>query len=250
MCQDEAEIKEGCQSLLAEDEGPKTLLSLRKIRNERLEWLFRFVAVVSTTLLLITICFWVYLSQRAPEEQICYEKKYSLDSLWDAVRYEPVQFHLEPDIHSPFRGQPRPELDEAWANVTEGHLILLSKEEMRSLGHATEGAATHGNSYLALVEVFHHIHCIDFIRKYIFKEHYPNWRNLGGPHEAVLGHVDHCIDLIRQKVLCDADVGVMAYSYDPKTRLAKARTSNMHMCRNFGAIKNWAAERKWQPDLD
>ncbi|QUC23353.1 uncharacterized protein UV8b_07594 [Ustilaginoidea virens] len=194
------------------------------------------MAAASALFFLTAAVSWTYFFKATSKDYICYEKKYSLESLWNAVRYEPAQFHLEPDVPSPFRGKPRPELDEAWANVTEGH--------------ATQGAAMHGDSYLGLVEVFHHVHCVDFIRKYIFKEHYPDWRNLGGPPEAVLGHVDHCIDLLRQKVLCDADVGLMAYSYDPETKFAKARTSNMHMCRDFQAIKDWAAGRKWEPKAD
>ncbi|KAL1840111.1 hypothetical protein VTK73DRAFT_3844 [Phialemonium thermophilum] len=119
---------------------------------------------------------------------------------------------------------------------------------MDQLGHSTEGAAKQGDSYVALVEVFHYMHCIDFIRKYVFREHYPNWVTLDGAPEAVLGHVDHCIDLLRQKIMCDADIGLMAYSYDAKTQFATARTSNMHMCRNLGDIRDWAAAREWQPD--
>jgi hypothetical protein len=70
-----------------------------------------------------------------------------------------------------------------------GHLILLSEEEMGRLGHTVEGAARQGKSYIALVEVFHQIHCVDMIRKFIFREHYPDWNALQGPSQGILDHV-------------------------------------------------------------
>jgi len=49
--------------------------------------------------------------------------------------------------------------------------------------------------------------------------------------------------------MCDSDIGLMAYSYDRETQFATARTSMMHMCRNFEDIRNWAKGREWHADF-
>jgi hypothetical protein len=58
------------------------------------------------------------------------------------------------------------------------------------------------------VEVFHHLHCLDLLRKKIHENYYKdkdgNWE--AGP-EVMRLHVDHCIDMLRQKLMCDGDVG-------------------------------------------
>lgn len=55
------------------------------------------------------------------------------------------------------------------------------------------------------------------------------------------GHVDRCIDLLRQVLLCYADTGLIFYT-DHGDDQPESRVSTVHMCRNFSRIVNWANE--------
>jgi hypothetical protein len=55
--------------------------------------------------------------------------------------------------------------------------------------------------------------------------------------------LDHCIDHIRQALMCFADVSPTSFFFDPK-RGNKPRTEGLHMCRNYEKIKDWAIQRQ------
>jgi len=54
-------------------------------------------------------------------------------------------------------------------------------------------------------------------------------------------HVTHCLDIIRQQLMCTVDVGVLGqvwlYPNEPR---AYVDFNTRHMCRNFEAIRQWA----------
>lgn len=50
--------------------------------------------------------------------------------------------------------------------------------------------------------------------------------------------LDHCIDLLRQVLMCNSDVGLIFYT-DVGDRQPVARVSTTHMCRNFSQVTEW-----------
>ncbi|KAI5865341.1 hypothetical protein GGS23DRAFT_594879 [Durotheca rogersii] len=70
-----------------------------------------------------------------------------------------------------------------------------------SLKQSTHNAKKLGDKYFASVDVFHQLHCLDLIRKYIFRNHYPDFMAFQDSEYAIFNHVDHCIDIIRQKIM-------------------------------------------------
>ena len=51
---------------------------------------------------------------------------------------------------------------------------------------------------------------------------------------------DHCTDLLRQKLMCDADVGVLTYYWDEKVSTPRANFNTQHKCRDFEAVLGWS----------
>lgn len=49
---------------------------------------------------------------------------------------------------------------------------------------------------------------------------------------------DHCIDLLRQTLICHGDIGLVFYT-DLGDSQPAARLSTTHMCRNFSEITEW-----------
>ena len=76
-----------------------------------------------------------------------------------------------------FRGPPSPEIDEAWEEILypDGGLVRLSKEQLLRV-NASEYAAEYteemGGGYIAGIEVFHQLHCVNMLRQATHMDYY------------------------------------------------------------------------------
>jgi Mycotoxin biosynthesis protein UstYa len=59
-------------------------------------------------------------------------------------------------------------------------------------------------------------------------------------------HLAHCLDILRQRLMCDTDIGVFgSYWVQNGTHLRPFVDFNTkHVCRNFNPIRLWAKERQ------
>lgn len=56
---------------------------------------------------------------------------------------------------------------------------------------------------------------------------------------------DHCIDLLRQVLMCNSATGLLFYT-DLGKQQPEARVSTEHMCKNFSQISDWV----WKHDSE
>lgn len=61
--------------------------------------------------------------------------------------------------------------------------------------------------------------------------------------EEAMHHLDHCIEMIRQSLTCSADITVDVWAWNEQKQMVTVRADNMHTCRDFEAIRQWALER-------
>ncbi|KAG0649702.1 hypothetical protein D0Z07_3765 [Hyphodiscus hymeniophilus] len=93
--------------------------------------------------------------------------------------------------------------------------IKLNSAEVRANGYDPEEVAAwpevYGSgpdSYVGRLDVFHKIHCIDVLRREARYDHYfgEKWpRDAGGPPRSHSIHVAHCIHVLLQDAMCDAN---------------------------------------------
>jgi len=55
---------------------------------------------------------------------------------------------------------------------------------------------------------------------------------------------DHCADLLRQKIMCDADVGLIPMYWVKRHDHPYPDFSTQHKCRDFQAVWAWARENQ------
>ncbi|PBP17329.1 hypothetical protein BUE80_DR011895 [Diplocarpon rosae] len=85
------------------------------------------------------------------------------------------------------------------------------------------------------------LHCLDLLRQANYKSHYqPLGGDTAAPQHDLEGHMDHCIDALRQFVMCQGDVNVFAFRFpfddgDPWPDYTTPR-----VCRNYERIRDWA----------
>lgn len=158
------------------------------------------------------------------------------------------------DNTSIYRLNPSPEVDAAWNRISmEGLEILTvpssaitrSGKDVSSSVKAPFSWGEGSDSYLAQVEVFHQIHCLNELRKEIFYDYYYNDQ----PDDIHRAHKAHCIHVILQSLMCTADVGIIQHNWVYNGKLTEPQTrpfpdfSTEKTCRDFDAILKWATSR-------
>jgi len=160
-----------------------------------------------------------------------------------------------PDNPSPYQGEPTPEKNKLWEDlyVGVGASRVTKQEAERMINDTYELPETDGD-HVVTIEVFHQLHCLNILRRIIWPEQFPD-RALTGPDgQRIYGrvvHADHCIDRLRQGIMCASPVGVSTWKTPPKApregntfeeRLA-TDMKIMTTCRDFDTIWEWANER-------
>jgi len=56
-------------------------------------------------------------------------------------------------------------------------------------------------------------------------------------------HIDHCIDSIRQSLMCSSDITPIPWAWVEEHQKLEPVATGMHTCRDFDAIREWANHR-------
>jgi hypothetical protein len=152
-----------------------------------------------------------------------------------------------------YRGPASPEVDAAWASLGANFRALIVPESLaQKSGLAADQVKVnqkYGGGYPANVEGLHHLYCLNLLRQSL-------WYNFEYYHEAGQGafknedyivkfHVSHCLDILRQQLMCTVDVGVLGQVWlRPAAPEAYVDFNTEHKCRNFEAIRDWAEARQ------
>lgn len=65
-----------------------------------------------------------------------------------------------------------------------------------------------------------------------------------------LTHIDHCVDSIRQSLMCSADISPLVWQWKEEFQETKIRADVVHSCRDFESIRQWAVDHQMQDELD
>ncbi|KAF4484243.1 Cyclochlorotine biosynthesis protein O [Colletotrichum fructicola Nara gc5] len=197
----------------------------------------------------------------------------------EAIKYKtPEHYNAEFRQTNKWRGPPGNHsnaVDVAWHKIELGAGGIWVSEEEVNLLNMTDSAELpfhkvpeeQGGGYLAMLEVFHLLHCLNSLRMGLFYnyEHY-KFLDEGVPDENIYTHYDHCIDMLRMNLMCYADVTPALFVdplSNPLRRDALPNWSSMHTCRDFDAILDWnkhgprsvrwrdaGANPAWDPNLE
>ncbi|KAJ9248631.1 hypothetical protein DTO207G8_7267 [Paecilomyces variotii] len=160
--------------------------------------------------------------------------------------YTPAQSALQYKVEelnsghgqNPFAGEPRPETDKAWSDLLRGGIIKISEDELKKL-NKTSIPLQDGSGYIAYLEAIHMLHCVKRIYQSQHPEHYPELR---GTDAFAPGHWDHCLEVLRQGIICNADITVNTYYWKSPTEIQGNRTG-VRKCTDWSRIQEWADER-------
>ena len=116
--------------------------------------------------------------------------------------------------------------------------IRVTGEELSQMNRTSVQLSDGSGDYLAALDVFHHLHCLKLIHKFIHGKEMPKSEKV-----TQADHLDHCIDAVRQELMCRAEVTFVTYSWRPDLAFPWATLSYPHTCVNWDSILGWAKSR-------
>lgn len=165
-------------------------------------------------------------------------------------------------------------MDQAWDRLSaEGfEIITVDKEAVIRAGKSPHESVKApfswgrgDEAYIAQVDVFHQIHCLNELRKEIHFNHYYGNDSRLTQDRLPRNHVEHkkhCIHILLQNLMCHADVDIITHNWvhyaeinQPSRPYAEpfADFNAVKQCRDFEALLNWTQTnsvrdlgRKWR----
>ncbi|KAJ6555968.1 hypothetical protein B0H19DRAFT_1292866, partial [Mycena capillaripes] len=140
-----------------------------------------------------------------------------------------------------FLQEPSPALDKAWDNLQQDSKLRLPRSEAVLFPNKTSGIAGDPGYYIAELEIYHQLHCLNQIRQALHPTYYPNWgMHTIGSRES---HIDHCVERIRQGLMCNVDTSVLVWEWNPTFNETRVRLRVPHQCKDFSKIHEWTRDK-------
>jgi len=232
-----------------EDDGIAIRRSLRRWKRPQYTWGLQLIFFLISLSLLLSSLILRRRSQKCDYED--YIPMYS--PALEAVKSTGYYRRFDGSFATPnaFKGTPSPSIDEHWDSITyaSGGVINISEETLRAVNASAEYsvklAPEIGGGYMASVEALHQLHCLNMLRQATYEDYYKDkaepWRD---SPQTLRFHLDHCIDNLRQKLMCDADAGILTYVWAKGHPAPFPDFSVQHKCRDFNALKDWVTEHQ------
>ncbi|KAE8378327.1 hypothetical protein BDV26DRAFT_281127 [Aspergillus bertholletiae] len=171
----------------------------------------------------------------------CRDPMQSLYSPVQDIEFEETRFYRSRgEDKSPYQGWPTDEIDQLWQDsYINGLNSYLYEDEAEQLPDQTLRVPIPGreNQYMVVLD--------DVIRQSWYPERYG--RGMYHPNGTLdycqWLHYDHCLDQVRQALMCAADTSVIFFEWSELSNASRPRVDNLHTCRNFDKIRDWAFGR-------
>ncbi|KAH8176412.1 tat pathway signal sequence [Sarocladium implicatum] len=223
------------ESLLRDGQPEGPLLSQPARWWKRLPPYLHFLAIIVYSSITIYLYLWsVKLSTAGCESKSA--RVYS--PAQTAVQYEKQTITHNVADHGRYRGPPRPEQDEAWEDLLRYNNLRVQEVDLAKANLTSVPLKDDAGGYLATLDVFHSLHCVNKVRKSYYSDYYHDPNPIADQHE----HFDHCIDLLRQVIMCHGDVSLHTYEWKDDYRWPWPSMQTTHQCRNWDKIMDWSRD--------
>ncbi|MCJ1376916.1 hypothetical protein MMC17_000006 [Xylographa soralifera] len=152
-----------------------------------------------------------------------------------------------------YRQPPSPAVDAAWERISLTRTIPISSADVLRVGKNPLKTAkfplSHNlgpDAYVAQIDVFHQIHCLNILRKelhfdYYYGSTYPAGRASEPAQQPM--HVSHCLHILLQNLMCQASVDVVTHRWVDVQKHPIPDFSVRKVCRDFEAVLQHVEER-------
>ncbi|KAI1815966.1 hypothetical protein GGS20DRAFT_275679 [Poronia punctata] len=168
-----------------------------------------------------------------------------------------VTFYPDDLEETPWRQHNSTKADDIWADYEQADkgFIMIPKSEAQKADidpsrHAyIDRPDLNMVGYPVLPEAVHQMHCVNLLRKNLYYN-VQHSRDTCKPPTCVpaelegwdIMHIDHCLEIIRHRIACTADLGIVPFIWIGDTGKLTGENKRMHTCGNYDAIKQFVAE--------
>ncbi|PSS12323.1 hypothetical protein M430DRAFT_21419 [Amorphotheca resinae ATCC 22711] len=173
----------------------------------------------------------------------------------DEIEYKTVIFSSAFGKHkSKYQGPPTDEVDALWDELYNAvGISRIDKKSAMQLPNRTAPIPGDEDHYIVGLDVFHQLHCLNNLRKLVWPERYQSLEQHAGKPEDYaehINHLDHCVDTLRQSLMCHSDISTLWWEWIPSSQRTLAHPDTTHTCRNFEKIWQWAADHEMKGDFN
>lgn len=143
-----------------------------------------------------------------------------------------------------YEGKPSDTNNAAWQRLLQVGVVAISRGESDRLVNGTAAAPRSPNKYMVELEMFHQLHCLKWVRDQLWElEGEASGAQRLDKNPQRMDHSDHCIDYLRQVIMCHGDMTPITFEWNAEINNYLAHHSTEHQCRNFERIFDWAKRR-------
>ncbi|RCI10835.1 hypothetical protein L249_5245 [Ophiocordyceps polyrhachis-furcata BCC 54312] len=176
--------------------------------------------------------------QRKKKRKETDESFFVLAPAREAVKFHRVRFDGSLGLGSRYTGEPREETESSWNRLFRHYNLRFTAEEMRRMNRSALELGNGGGFYGQL-SAYHHLHCLKMLRRVVWHDRY----NVSVVE--MRDHADHCIEDIRQSLMCHADLSVVTFDWLPRRRKPWPNFHVEQTCVDWHRLDGWAAERSF-----
>ncbi|KAI0837553.1 hypothetical protein F5Y06DRAFT_304346 [Hypoxylon sp. FL0890] len=152
----------------------------------------------------------------------------------------------------PWDQEPSDEVDELWGDLLYALNLRITPDEVDILGlNTTNRVHLNGGDYLGVIGVYHHLHCLNNLRIAIHWDYYEaKYGNTTRQDFFSKEHSDHCIDALRQALMCNANTEMHTPEWlDRPHELGDKELGgdSTTTCLKWDSLEKWTRPRALRP---
>lgn len=170
------------------------------------------------------------------------KKLVKVDKLFDGSLFETAN----PSIYR--NGlSPTEDVDRAWQELEWIRTFPITANDVRGIGKDPELAVKFppeygfgDDAYVAQLDIFHQLHCLNLLRHIAWGEFDRDGVTAKRPYSDLHWiHVAHCTEVIRENLVCGANLDVITFNWKETQDLPFADFSVNKKCSNTEVLMEW-----------
>lgn len=165
-----------------------------------------------------------------------------------------------------YRSDPSDEVNAAWDKLADVGWLLITEEDVLNMGKDPRisskasadllkamGKNVDEELYYAQIDAFHQLHCLNEIRRHAYWDHYHKHKwgayDAHTPHPLHWTHISHCLEAIRQNIVCHANVEMITSTWTEGQDWPFPDFAINKKCRNFEQLQEYQAQNRVPQEL-
>ncbi|KAI0396799.1 hypothetical protein F5Y17DRAFT_417839 [Xylariaceae sp. FL0594] len=135
------------------------------------------------------------------------------------------------------------EADKAWHDLMDYTYVRLREEDLKAINKTSVPLGDGG--YLGMPVMFHEVHCVKILR---WATNLDRYTKEFGERDLVdlPKHASHCIDTLRQSIMCRADLSPNVFYWTEGKRTPHSEFYSAHHCASWDSVMDYLRENHVQ----